>query len=97
MEEIKKCTKCKMEFPATKAFFYRDAKAGDGLRSWCRDCTKKAVKNSSSSKYRRKTESREKIKRPVKEPLATASPEAIIAALRKGVAREIIQIIEERF
>ena len=26
-----------------------------------------------------------------------ASPEAILAALRKGMAREIIQIIEERF
>ena len=30
-------------------------------------------------------------------PLITASPEAILAALRKGVAIEIINIIEEKF
>jgi len=30
-------------------------------------------------------------------PLTMASPEAILAALRKGVAREIIALIEKRF
>jgi len=107
--ESKRCTKCGGE--KLLGEFSKNRSTPDGLERWCKDCKGKQQqdyrdkhkgggngKKGLPRKYRRKTENTKDINRSVrKEPLTTASPEAIIAALRKGVAREIIQIIEERF
>jgi hypothetical protein len=107
--ENKLCSKCGEE--KLLGEFTKNRSTPDGLERWCKDCKGKQQqdyrdrhkgggngKKDRPKKYRRKTESTKNINRSVrKEPLTTASPEAILAALRKGMAREIIQIIEERF
>jgi len=109
MDESKRCSKCGGE--KLLGEFNKNRTNSDGLERWCKDCKGKAQQDyrdknkgggngerSRPRKYRHKTESTKDINRSVrKEPLTTASPEAIIAALRKGVAREIIQFIEEKF
>jgi hypothetical protein len=107
MEEGKKnCTRCGNEFLLTD--FSKNITSKDGLEYWCKKCKssrqrqyrEKKIKSCAAPKraYRRRTTFRDVVvSRRQKEPLTTASPEAIIAALRKGVAKEIIQLIEERF
>lgn len=41
MEKLKRCTKCKQEFPATDEYFYKKGKKECGLRSICKECFKK--------------------------------------------------------
>jgi len=38
---MKRCTKCKKEFPITKKYFGIDKRASDGLQSQCRECDRK--------------------------------------------------------
>ncbi len=42
--EHKRCTKCGEEKPATAEFFFRNALLKDGLRSSCKICTRKSVR-----------------------------------------------------
>ena len=37
---LKRCTKCKRDYPPTSEFFYRHKNYKDGLRSTCKLCTK---------------------------------------------------------
>jgi hypothetical protein len=100
-EKTKVCKKCGKELAATNEFFSKNASINDGLDRWCKKCKAKAQKDQRDKKL----ETPKRIRRftktvsatPSQEPLTTASPEAILAALRKGMAREIIQLIEERF
>jgi hypothetical protein len=45
-EQLKICTKCKGEFPATSAFYYKDKRSKSGLSSDCIVCRKKLMKAS---------------------------------------------------
>lgn len=50
---VKKCTKCKIEKPATTDFFAKAKRCKDGLRYWCKACMKKykeSVKDAISAK-----------------------------------------------
>ena len=109
MEETKICSKCKKPFPATSEHFNKNASTPDGLDYYCKHCKAESQKDRyRSRKNNPKSEKKKAEKKPtrrrvakqtgsVKEPLTMASPEAIIAALRKGVAREIITLIEKGF
>lgn len=35
---VKMCTKCKIEYPATLQYFYKEKLAKDGMRSKCKEC-----------------------------------------------------------
>ena len=41
---IKKCSKCKQEYPANPTFFHRDRNRKDGLDSWCKNCKREYYK-----------------------------------------------------
>lgn len=45
---MKKCYKCKKDFPATSEYFYRNASRKDGLQTDCKECKRKH-----SAEYRR--------------------------------------------
>jgi hypothetical protein len=45
-EQLKICTKCKGEFPATSAFYYKNKRSKNGLSSDCIVCRKKLMKAS---------------------------------------------------
>lgn len=45
-QTIKKCTKCKTEYPAMLEYFYLRRQGKNGLDAWCRSC-----KNMSKRKY----------------------------------------------
>lgn len=42
--KTKKCSKCGRELPVTE--FYVKSNAPDGLQSWCKECSKRANKQS---------------------------------------------------
>lgn len=44
--ETKKCTKCGRELPLTE--FYKRALSPDGLRLWCKDCTRESLKRTAA-------------------------------------------------
>ena len=110
-EKSQKCTKCGKEYPLTKEYYRRDKKQLDGFRSECRKCSAMMRTGTSSRKVRRKNADasgnggrtrktkyiKSKFSVTVKKPVTMASPEEIIGALRKGVALEICQMIQERF
>ena len=107
MEEKKKCTKCERELSIND--FYKNRAAPDGLEYWCKDCKRDRMakyhrkKTTGNNGRKHKTEKAGAVARPtaisksVKEPLTTATPVEIVAALRAGVAREIIGLIQEKF
>lgn len=39
MAELKRCTKCKRELPATTEYFYSDKSKRHGVGTWCKVCT----------------------------------------------------------
>ena len=41
---VKKCTKCKKEYPAIAEYFTAEKRNKNKLRSWCRQCCNKAEK-----------------------------------------------------
>lgn len=53
--KIKKCSRCKTDYPATKDFFYGNSGTSDGLASNCKICSGKATRrwaNSNPDKVR---------------------------------------------
>jgi len=107
--EKKTCMKCDKEFLKTEDYFSKNPKNNDGFEGQCKSCRKKYF---ADYRKKKKNQSPEKLKkrkhtilsahrktrgRVAQSSLTTASPEAILAVLRKGVAREIINIIEEKF
>lgn len=48
MDDLVTCTKCKCDKERWR--FSLDAKKKNGLRSWCRDCTSEAAKQSAIKK-----------------------------------------------
>lgn len=99
-EKPKKCNRCKKELPPTNEFFALNRSTLDGMERFCKACAKKyrrklKGKNIPESKAEIR-ETKFKVPRNYrKEPLTTATPAEILAALRKGVAREIIQELKE--
>lgn len=49
MSELKKCSKCGQELPATNEYFYRNKAAKDGFQNYCKECVKANGKKKSSS------------------------------------------------
>lgn len=99
-EKTKRCAVCKKEFPATNEYFGKRTLSSDGFEYRCKKCKNRYDKNyrKGEDKPAKKKTQRTPANRPIrKEPLITASPEAIIAALRKGMAREIITLIQDKF
>jgi excinuclease UvrABC ATPase subunit len=102
MEEkkMKSCLRCKKEFEATADNFFRRSAAKDGLEPYCKQCKNKMLNRSRGAIKTQKIPRKQNTRKPIKStksPLTTATPREILAALRKGVAREIIQMIEEKF
>ncbi len=64
--DIKKCTKCGEERPATAEYFSRTVRAKGGLHSWCKSCKNKHYEENweqiSASNKKYYEENREKIK-----------------------------------
>jgi hypothetical protein len=50
---MKTCAKCKIEFPATTEYFYKNKQNKDGLYSYCKKC-KLLIKNGMIPKAGRK-------------------------------------------
>jgi len=48
---MKKCKKCKQEYPATKEYFYTDRTMKDDLRSYCKKCSIEYSIDSNNKKY----------------------------------------------
>lgn len=44
MSETKTCTKCGVEYPATREWFHIGSRYRHGLRSWCKKCCSKNKK-----------------------------------------------------
>jgi hypothetical protein len=42
--KLKKCSKCKKEFPATSDYFYKNKSKPDGLGYYCKECDKEGSK-----------------------------------------------------
>ena len=40
-EKIKKCSKCKINYPATPKYFHKHRNRNDGFDPWCIECKKK--------------------------------------------------------
>ena len=51
--DIKVCTTCKKEYPATSEYFIKDKKSSDGLSSMCKLCIKDSQKRSMTKKENR--------------------------------------------
>lgn len=49
--QMRKCFKCKKEFPATLEFFFKHSQRSDGFHSWCKSCCKDGNKRSLLKKY----------------------------------------------
>ncbi len=111
-EEKQTCIKCGNEYPATIEFFNACSAKKNGLDSRCKTCMKKynsdrravqgKMKPSNGRKKKSTVALHERIspatlRTPQPTPITRATPEEIIAALRKGVAEEIIQTVRERF
>jgi DNA-directed RNA polymerase subunit RPC12/RpoP len=107
--EKKTCIKCGKEFPATEEFFRKSSLTRGGFENQCKKCRKNYFSDYRRKKRNQPVKGPERKIRTIARavgrprsraaqwPITTASPEAIISALRKGVAREIITIIEEKF
>lgn len=59
---MKTCAKCKTEFPATSEFFGLEKRVKNGLRSWCRQCLRKANREQIRERYQNDTEYRKAYK-----------------------------------
>lgn len=44
MTDMKQCSRCKQEFPATREYFVARSSSKDGLDSWCKECKRKNAK-----------------------------------------------------
>lgn len=43
--EVKVCTKCKGEYPATTDYFHKSTRNKDGLNDWCKNCRNQYIRN----------------------------------------------------
>jgi len=99
-KKMKSCLRCKKEFEATADNFFRRSASKDGLEPYCKQCKNKMINRNPGAIKIQKIPRNKNMRKPIKStksPLTTATPREILAALRKGVAREIINIIEEKF
>ncbi len=105
MEEKKTCIKCGKELPKTEEYFRKNSSTKDGFEGQCKECRKKYFADYRAGKRVNQT-SKKKTKisarrmapersnpSPFPVPIGHASPEAIVKALRTGVAVEMIQKI----
>jgi len=51
---VKKCTKCKIEKPATTDFFAKAKRCKDGLQFWCKACKSECYQKEKKESDRRK-------------------------------------------
>lgn len=104
MDQTRKCTKCKKEYPLTAEFFHR---MGDGFVHYCKPCRSEMQKSQRKGKgsvaaptHNRNARVAKSIKRSVDLPkpvIIRATPEQIIGDLRRGFAIEVIAIIQEKY
>ena len=102
--KMKRCTKCGIEKPATLEFFSTNNSCPDRLERWCKTCKAKAQKDHRErmlAKSKPDPKPQRKIVRrgasPSPAPMISASPADIVIALRKGMAAEIVAMINERY
>jgi hypothetical protein len=108
-EEKKTCIKCSGEFPKDEEHFQRSKVTKDGFEGQCRDCRKKyfedyrkkkrgaAPKKAGGNWGRRIIHHRNQNVDPPAIPTTRATPAEILIALRRGMAEEIIAMIQERY
>ncbi len=107
--EKKTCSKCLKELPMTAEFFNKNANKKDGLEGKCKNCRKKYFEDYRAGK-RIRGESKKvpaprepKPKKIIKPKTGTdgsltkATPAEILIALRKGMAAEIVAMINEKY
>lgn len=102
-EKKKECTgPCGKEYPATTEYFHKNSSAKDGLDYMCRTCKSKRAKNyykesktNPSKRKERHEKPRDNGKSRTSSRITKATPDEIVAALRKGVAMEIIKELKE--
>lgn len=65
MEALKRCSKCRVEKPATTDFFARSSRVKSGLKSQCKECASLEAKTYNDKKFaaRREQARQEKIRR----------------------------------
>jgi len=106
----KKCTKCGNGFSPTNEFFSKNKSTPDGFERWCKVCKKKAQagfrlkkaldQDKPAAKKRREKSIKNLVpvvRKPQADQITGASPTEIISALRKGMAAEIVSMIQEKF
>ena len=109
----KVCSKCLKELPLTTEFFNKNANNKDGFEGKCKNCRQKYFEDYRAGKRIRAGASKPAAKkdpvskRPYRrrdlkkvdppEPLTKASPAEILIALRKGMAAEIVEMINEKY
>ncbi len=101
-EKTQRCGKCKKEFPMTSEFFHR---SGDGFTIYCKPCRSEMQKANRREKFgskpisakRRTIHHRNPIPDSPRIPTTKATPAEILIALRKGMAEEIIAMIQEKY
>ena len=97
-QEVKTCSKCENQFPKTSEFFYAKRQAKDGFDSWCRECTKKRVKNRKIERIlERKGELEKKLEKKTLPKAEDVTPDILFKTIRRSIIEEIIQIFREDF
>lgn len=103
---MKICSSCKKPLDRTSENFNKNASAPDGFDYYCKKCKNEKQRTrydaaekpeKPKAKIARRKRSVTKPIGSVAEPLNFASPTEIVNALSKGVAREIITLIEHKF
>ncbi len=110
MEEKKTCIKCGKELPKTDEFFRKNTSTKDGFEGQCKNCRQKYFEDYRAGKrtrrkYRKLASDPAPKERTVRRgtnsmpagPIVSASPTEIVIALRKGMAAEIVAMINERY
>lgn len=59
---LKTCTKCGNTYPATAEYFHEVKRYKDGLRSWCKPCTKEYARNYHQENFDKEREYRQRYK-----------------------------------
>lgn len=109
MDEKKTCIKCLKKLPKTEEFFRKNSNTKDGFEGQCKKCRQKYFEDYRAGKRVRSkpnkpagdSEPKRKYVRQANPmapaPVISASPAEIVIALRKGMAAEIVAMINEKY
>lgn len=105
----KTCIKCEKPFPKTEEYFRKNSSTKDGFEGQCKKCRQKYFEDYRAGKRVRSKKDkpaanpgpkRKYVRQPnpvAPAPVISASPAEIVIALRKGMAAEIVAMINERY